>query len=395
HAKRHNATVGMAFHRAEPMYLSAIRDLLPELKPDEIFSYSTTAGEPVLRRLWQQEMKQKNPLLEGTTTSLPLVVAGLTHGIATAADLFVEQDDPVVIPDMFWGNYRLIFELRRQARIETFPFFAEDGSLNCNGSLNCQGLKDRILQVSRAGKAVVLLNFPNNPTGYSPTQQEAEELIQIFGELAERGIKLLVITDDAYFGLFYEKETYKQSLFSSLASLHPNIVAVKVDGCTKEDMTWGFRIGFLTFGSKGLGSEHYTALEKKTMGLIRSSISNASRPAQSLLIRGLQSKTYRHEKTEAFKLMEQKYLKVKEILGRSAIPSSMRALPYNSGYFMCFKMLKGKAESLRQTLLYSEGIGTIAIGEEYLRVAYSIPDLEELEDIYSTIFRTAEKLTGA
>ena len=41
------------------------------------------------------------------------------------------------------------------------------------------------------------------------------------------------------------------------------MLAAKVDGSTKEDLTWGFRTGFVTLGAKGLMDGHYDALTRK------------------------------------------------------------------------------------------------------------------------------------
>ena len=385
HATKFNATAGMAYDHGQPMHLSTIRRYLPDLQPEEIFAYSTTSGESVLRELWQKEMVRKNPSLEGKGTSLPLVVSGLTHGISLMADLFVDSADVVVLPELFWGNYRLIFEGRREAHLATFPFF------NAQGGFNIDGLR-KAIESQKTGKVIVLLNFPNNPTGYSPSIKEAEQIVDLLDELASKNHKLIVITDDAYFGLFYEKGVYTESLFGQLASLNENLLAIKVDGTTKEDLSWGFRIGFLTFGSKGLSADHYQALERKTMGLIRSTTSNASRPAQSLLIKALQSDSYQTEKEKSLELMKKKYLKVKEILSHASLPAPLSVFPFNSGYFMCFELKEGGAESLRQKLLHEEGIGTIAVDEHLLRVAFSYIDLEDLDDFYDTILRAAENL---
>ena len=65
---------------------------------------------------------------------------------------------------------------------------------------------------------------------------------------AQRGLKLVVLVDDAYFGLVYEAGVMRESLFALLCGLHPNLLAVKLDGPTKEDYVWGFRVGFLTYG---------------------------------------------------------------------------------------------------------------------------------------------------
>jgi len=53
-------------------------------------------------------------------------------------------------------------------------------------------------------KKVLLLNFPNNPTGYTPTEEEQKALVEAIKEAAEAGKKVVVWVDDAYFGLVYE-----------------------------------------------------------------------------------------------------------------------------------------------------------------------------------------------
>ena len=66
-------------------------------------------------------------------------------------------------------------------------------------------------------------------------------------------------------------------------------------------------------------------------------------------------------------------------------------LPFNSGYFMSFRLSRGKAEDLRKALLL-EDVGTIAIDERCLRVAFSSVDVEKLEELYDLIYAAAEKL---
>ena len=127
-------------------------------------------------------------------------------------------------------------------------------------------------------------------------------------------MNILCVSDDAYFGLFYEKETHKESLFASLASLHENILAVKIDGATKEELVWGFRVGFLTFASQNIKIGEYDALISKVMGAVRASISNSNNLTQNLLLRAMQSPTYREEKKAALAILKKRYLKVKAII---------------------------------------------------------------------------------
>jgi aspartate/methionine/tyrosine aminotransferase len=190
-ATRANATVGIATRGGKPVFLPAIRKLMPDLDPDEIFPYAPTQGVEKLRELWKKEIIRKNPDIGESAFSMPLVVAGLTCGIATLADLFADKGDILVLPDLHWDNYPLIFETRREAVVSTFPFY------NAAGGYNVEGLAAALKKAGAKGKVIVLLNFPNNPTGYSPTRQEADAIAEAVAAAARSGTRCLAIMDDA------------------------------------------------------------------------------------------------------------------------------------------------------------------------------------------------------
>ena len=380
-ASRYNATIGMAFEDGMPMMLPSLSSHMSDLSAKEAVAYAPNAGDAKLRKVWSEQIRSKNPDLGSSLIGTPTVVAGLTNGIAQLADLFVDPGDTVLIPDMFWGNYRLIFESRNRAKINTFKFF------DAAGTLNVSGFADALAE-SRGGKVVLLLNFPNNPTGYSPTTAEAKGIVDAIRKEAEAGTKLLVLTDDAYFGLFYEPETYTQSLFAELASVHKNVLTAKIDGSTKEDFVWGFRIGFVTFAGAGLSADQLDALERKLLGAIRSSISNSSRPAQSLLLKMMESGSYEEEKAHYFNLLSRRYSIVREFVdGKST--AILDPVPFNSGYFMSFRVVSERAETIRQRLLDERQIGTIAIQNSLLRIAYSSIDETDLKPLYEEVYSMA------
>ena len=160
----------------------------------------------------------------------------------------------------------MLFGVRHQAQIALYPFF------NAAGGFNVEALRQALATRAGSWKTVLVLNFPNNPTGYSATESELDQIAAVLTEAAEEGRNLVVVTDDAYFGLFYGADVAHESLFARLAGAHERLLAVKVDGPTKEQFVWGFRMGMLTFGSRAFHSSEslYQALEKKTAGAIRS-----------------------------------------------------------------------------------------------------------------------------
>ncbi|MCX7027541.1 MAG: aminotransferase class I/II-fold pyridoxal phosphate-dependent enzyme [Spirochaetes bacterium] len=383
-AHRFNATIGMAYEDGKPMMLDALREALPTLSPEEAVAYAPTGGVMALRKEWKTAMSRKNPSLAGKSFSLPVVVPGLTAAVSYISDLFIDPGDEVVIPDMHWPNYRLIVEERKCAKGVTFPIFSL-------GGYNVKGL-EAALHGTKGSKAVCLLNFPNNPTGYSLTLKEADAIIALLVALADGGRDVLVIADDAYFGLQYQEGLLRESIFARLADAHERILAVKADGPTKEDYVWGFRTGFITFAGKGLSEAAQDALVKKTLGIIRSSVSSSSGLAQHLLLKALLYPGYENQKTRYRKVLEGRYRAMMDYFSKRELPSCLEPLPFNSGYFMSFLCKGISAEALRVELLEKSSIGTISMQDKYLRVAFSSLEEEHIPEFLDIVVASAEKL---
>ena len=223
---------------------------------------------------------------------------------------------------------------------------------------------------------------------------EAAAIVSVLTQAAEAGDKVVAILDDAYFGLVFEKGVYEESIFAPLCDAHPNLLAVKIDGATKEDYVWGFRVGFMTYGIQGGTPGLYEALEAKTGGAIRGNISNSSHPAQSLLLAAWSSPGYAAEKKRAFDLLKKRYEAVKEILAsHPEYSEAFTALPFNSGYFMCIKPVKVDTEVLRKNLLAEYSTGTVNFGG-ILRVAFSATPTEKLPRLFENIYKAAKGLTA-
>ena len=382
-AHKFNATIGIATENGGPMFLQCIQDKLSAFDPKDIYPYAPPAGKPELRSLWREKMLRENPSMQGKYFSNPVVTNALTHGLSIVGDMFLGNGDHLILPDMLWGNYNLTFGTCNGAVVKKFTTFTDAGGFNVAGFKEC--LK---ATAAEKGKAVVLLNFPNNPSGYTPTVAEGNGLVAAIKEVAEAGCNVVAITDDAYFGLFYE-DSLKESLFGQLANLHERILAIKLDGATKEEFVWGFRIGFITFaaGGKNQQPELLTALEKKTMGIIRAKISNCPHPSQTFVIEALRSPEFLAQKEQKFQVMQKRASKTKQVLNSDKYSAAWNYYPFNSGYFMCLQLKRVDAEKLRVHLLEKYGVGTISIGKTDLRIAFSCIAEENIQELFDLIYQ--------
>jgi aspartate/methionine/tyrosine aminotransferase len=379
-ANKFNATIGTALENGQPMHLKIIQDTLSAYNPKDLYEYAPPAGKPELRTAWRKKMIEENPSLQDNGLGNPIVTNALTHGLSIAADLFVEAGDAVIIPDKNWENYELTFGIRRGAEIVNYPLY------NSERKFNAAGLREALLAQKSRGKAIVVLNFPNNPTGYTPHPEEGKQIVAAIKEASEAGINVVAVTDDAYFGLFFE-DSLQESLAGQLANLNSRVLSVKIDGATKEEYVWGFRVGFITYAGQSEGV--LAALEQKTMGIIRATISSGPHPSQTFVLRALNSPEFKPQKQEKFNIMKGRANKVKSILDSGKYNQAWEYYPFNSGYFMCLKLKKVDAETLRRHLLDKYGVGTIALGETDLRVAFSCIEEANLEELFETIFQGA------
>lgn len=381
--KKFNATIGMATEKGKTMVLSSVMSLIEGFDPVESLTYAPSYGIMPLRKLWKESIMEKNPSLRGTDISLPVVTNAITHGLCVVSDVWVDPGDLIILPDKIWGNYRMIFEVRRSASITQYPLFNDDGGFNLKEFRDCLRA-----EAEKRDKIIVILNFPNNPTGYSIKPAEGEEIAGILTDIAEKGTNVIAITDDAYFGLFYEDDVFKESLFSQMVGNNPRLLAIKLDGATKENYVWGLRVGFITYGAhiNGEPGPVYDALERKTAGDVRGSISNASHLSQSIVLKSLQSDKFASEKQEKFKIMKGRALKVKDVLSDPKYDKVWEAYPFNSGYFMCIRLKSLEAEPLRVHLLEKYGVGLISIGKNDLRVAFSCIEEKDIRELFDKIY---------
>jgi len=381
--KKYNATIGMAYE--EDGTIMALKDLTDEVGLDKqlVFPYAPSPGNKKLREEWQQQILKKNPSIN-EAISLPIVTCALTHGLSMAGYLFADTETEIVLAEPFWGNYRLTFNITYGASLVSFPLFNNQG-------FNIGGLKEVLEQGS--AKKIILLNFPNNPTGYTPTNEEVDQLVATLADYVKEN-SLVVLCDDAYFGFVYEPGVFTESIFARLCNLHENLLAVKLDGCTKEDFVWGFRVGFITFGCKGGTKEFYTALEDKVAGSVRGTISNAPNISQALLMKGLASPGYDKEKAGKRALLQARYKEIKKILlEKTEYKKFFQPLPFNSGYFACFELADGlEAEPIRHLLLKKYDTGIISVGN-LIRIAFSSIPKEKISELLDNVYKACQELT--
>jgi aspartate/methionine/tyrosine aminotransferase len=335
--------------------------------------YSAVEGREPLRRRWRERHR---PAGTSAPSTLPLVVCGLTHGLSLVADLFCDPGRAVVIPSPFWGNYRQIFTLRRGARVVPAEVYR-------GGRFDPGAIRAALDSLPEGEPALVLLNLPANPVGYSPTTAESDRVVEALAGAAQRR-PLMVICDDAYAGLVYEDDVPRESLFWRLAVVSERLVPVKIDGCTKELVFFGGRVAFLTFPFEP-DSPAARALESKTKCILRATVGSPPALPQEVALAALSTAGVEDEIEEVRRLLAGRYRALRRALD-AATSGLLRPLPFNSGCFALIELPEGvDAEAVRQRLLADFDTGVVSSPPRYVRIAYCSVAEEAIPELVSRI----------
>ncbi|MFX0059260.1 MAG: aminotransferase class I/II-fold pyridoxal phosphate-dependent enzyme [Candidatus Hodarchaeota archaeon] len=386
-----------------PCYLDDIKNYFKNLKIDELVPYASVSGLQELRMIWKDwlvkksvEFKQKSLDYLSNYISMPIITSGITNAIFLSCALFLNPTEYIISPNKRWGNYDNIIKKFLGAKIYPFEFFVDK-------KFNILGLEEAILEISRIQeKIVIILGFPNNPTGYVPTWKEKEQLVASLKLLQKEINKpIVILIDDAYEPYIYSEDVINRSIFYDLQQVNEDIIPVKLDGITKELLMYGGRIGFITIGLKPSWVQNTEDLEQlkkelesKLSGLIRSTVSNCNHFYQAITLKlfkekGIEKILESRKKVQG--LLKERYRKLNIEL--NMIRNSDISIDPNAGGFFLFLNLnpnKIKATEFADQLLkkYKVGIIPIESKEENIngiRIAYCSIDITHIPEIVNRI----------
>ncbi|MFX1394575.1 MAG: aminotransferase class I/II-fold pyridoxal phosphate-dependent enzyme [Promethearchaeota archaeon] len=388
-----------------PCYLKEIKNYT-KLHVNQIVPYASIGGLQDTREIWKKLIIRKALYNENTDIdkikrlekyiTTPIITSGVTNGIYLVCSIFLNPGESIISPNKRWGNYDNIVVKHLGAKIESFDFFKDN-------RINLRGLKEIIQDVSnRQDKIVIILNFPNNPTGYNPTHEEARDLISLLKETYYIIKKpMIIIVDDAYESYVYNDKNIKNSMFYELHLLDEDIIPIKLDGITKELLLYGGRIGFVSVGLKPnwvKTDEELEVLKKevenKLEGMNRSTISNCNHYFQAItykLLNNVGIDKINEARDKVVELLKARYEKINAEL--SKIESPDISVDPNSGGFFLFLNLnpdKIKANEFADHLLKKYKVGVIPIEKlndniNGIRIAYCSIDIKQIPELINRI----------
>ncbi len=186
--------------------------------------YSANSGHLALRQSLAKYIK-KNTGQSYDPDGEIIVTVGGSEAIDIAVRALIEPDDEALIVEPSFVCYKPIIELMGGTAI-TLETKIED-----NFRLTAKALKEKITDKTK----LLILPFPNNPTGATMRKQDLEEIAKVL-----EGTDIIIISDEIYSELTYEE---KHTSIIEIDGMKER--TIYINGFSKAFAMTGWRLGYL------------------------------------------------------------------------------------------------------------------------------------------------------
>jgi len=388
-----NATIGSATEdNGDLLSFPTLVEEINKLTPDQLFAYANMRGVVEFVHAWKKDTLETYPAKiredADRLSTLPVTsCGGLTSGLMLASQLFFDRNDPLMAPNSRWGNVDNVFFKNQRLREETYQLLDNEGNLAFSDLIH-----DMKKLEKNEKKIGIYLNFPNNPSGISPTIDQVKEFQEALHEVEKPTV---ILVDDAYEGYVYEDDALNHSIFPYLVGMNDNVLPIKVDGPSKRYCAYGARLGMVTlgFGNEVEDSQKYE-IRETIAKIARTNTSSSPRGIQEALTNVLtdpiKNKKIAEERARNLNLMKKRYMLVKEYI-ENAESKKLYPVNFNSGFFSYFLIKTQQSASEIAQQLLDLGLGTVPFVNEKnglngIRVAFCSISTEKITDAMDIIY---------
>ncbi len=205
-----------------PPHPSVIERLSQEAQRSDVHKYMSYQGEPILRKAFAQWYKKwYKTELDFKSEILPLI--GSKEGLMHICMTFLNKGDKVLVPNPGYPTYAAAVELSGGEMV-AYPL---------NKANNFTPDFDAIEAAGLDGVKMMLVNYPNMPTGMRPTAELFEKIIA-FG--AKHNI--LIVHDNPYSFIRNAESPMSIMQFEGARD-----VAIELNSLSKAHSMAGWRVG--------------------------------------------------------------------------------------------------------------------------------------------------------
>lgn len=350
--------------------LDTVYQELKSMPNAAIAGYAQVAGQPDFLEAVQKVCFGKyKPNAYTRAVATPGGTGSVRHGIVN----YTNPGDSILVCDWYWTPYVTISE-EYSRRVTNYELF------NHKNEFNLESFKEKFEDLlAKQKRLVTVINTPaNNPTGYSLSDEEWDQVLNIAKENAkDPENKIVILVDCAYIdyaGIGDERRKF----FQKFSNLPKNILIIVAYSMSKGYTMYGMRSG----AAIGISSDEEVVEEfyYSCMHSNRANWSNGTRGAMEVLSRIANDP----EKTKAYEaeVNETKIMLRKRadafVVGAKEV--GLEILPYRDGFFVsipCKDAKKASDELIKENLFVvalKMGLrfAVCAVSEEKCRTAPAI-----------------------
>ena len=357
-----NATIGALLDDQENLVcLSTVEKVFRTLPITEVINYAPIAGLPdFLEAAIKLTFGESRPegYLSAVATSGGSGV--LHHSIWN----YTEIGDTVLTTDWYWDPYNVLCQ-EALRKLATFSLF--DSAMK----FNIKSFEEKLTGLlSKQTNAMVILNTPaHNPTGYTVTDAEWDQILGVVKSEAKRQAdkRIILVADIAYLDFSGEKNACRK-FFAKFGGLPDNVLVIAGYSMSKSFTMYGQRVGaMIGITANADVSKEFADINQYTS---RGTWSNINRGAMRLMATICNDPALL---AEAEKERAGYYQLIKgraDIFVQEAAAAGLVMLPYSAGYFLSVPSKNPDAVCEK---LHGDNIFAVALGKGVRVAVCAVP----------------------
>ncbi|MGL5754113.1 MAG: pyridoxal phosphate-dependent aminotransferase [Paraclostridium sp.] len=321
-----NATIGaLVDDKGKLITLKSVYDEYKNLDNELIAPYAQIAGqknyiEAVKKACFKDYMPNGNIRVVASP--------GGTGSIKMAIFNYTNENESILVPNWYWGPYKVIAE-EINRNIINYELFDEEGNFNFNS------FKNQFLNLSNnQNRVFTIFNTPaHNPTGYTVTDKEWDEILGLCKNTSLQHEKNIVLfIDIAYIDFSGKNGNDTRKFFKKFSDLPENVLIIIGYSMSKGYTAYGMRSGacICISSNKDISDEFYYSCSHSA----RANWSNCNRGAMELLSTIINDE----EKLEKYEEERNNYKSLLKERAKSFVQEAkdinLEILPYRDGFFI-------------------------------------------------------------
>ena len=318
-----NSTIGAFLDdNGKLILMESVMGNLRSLSDAEIAAYAPISGTAeFIEAVKKAAFRDKTPAGYIEAVATP----GGSGAIRNTIWNYSELGDTVITSDWYWSGYKTLVE-ENGRNLDTFKLFDEKKNFNINS------FKEKVEEVLKVQERIlIILNTPaHNPTGFSLSFSEWQDVIKLIREFAKDETKKITLLCDVAYIDFAGKDS--RDFMELLGGLPKNVLSIVAFSLSKGYTLYGMRCGAMICitADKDVAEEFKYVCQFSSRG----SWSNSARAPMQVLANIFSDanllKKVDAEREEFRLLLENR---AKAFLGE-AEKIGLEMCPYKSGFFI-------------------------------------------------------------